>query len=88
MAFSRRAQSLLTIFKALVGQKATQRWQSTHFLSSLTICFAAGSKEWTPFGHCFSQMRQFVQRAGLRTTSNSGYRYAISIKRHLPSLSQ
>ena len=38
LAFSRREQSLFTIFKALVGQKETQRWQFTQLLSSHTIC--------------------------------------------------
>ena len=34
---TRNAQSLFTIFSALVGQSETQRWQSTHFVSSLII---------------------------------------------------
>ena len=36
-AFSRSAQSLLIILSAWVGQKETQRWQSTHFASSLIM---------------------------------------------------
>ena len=42
-AFSRKVQSLFTIFKALVGQRETQRWQLTHLDSSHFMILCSSS---------------------------------------------
>ena len=49
------------------GRSATHRWQSTHPLSSAqhnaVACHPSGEPRWR---HCFSQMRQSMQRCGSR----------------------
>ena len=43
LAFSLKVWSVLTIFKARVGQMETQRWQFTQRLSSEIIIFSSSS---------------------------------------------
>ena len=69
LPFSRKVWSVLTIFSARVGHRATHRWQLTHWLSSATIFFKAASYRCTPLAHWRSHTRQLVHRSRLRTTS-------------------